>query len=102
IRTTALDFALELQSSNPDAGTVDGPTVQSDPALQGVVYNFTNVVIGDGANIAAGAHNDQHSHVEKGDVEALRREAQKVLADADDVNEFIDAITEEQDIESGR
>jgi hypothetical protein len=46
VRTKAMEFALELQASFPEAGSVGGPTVASEPALAPIVYNITNNITG--------------------------------------------------------
>lgn len=92
IKTKALDFALELQAAFPDAGEKDGPTVGTEPGLAKTVYNVTNNIYGDGANLAAGPKSRQKSKVTKGDAESLRQAVREVLGDTEAANEFTDAV----------
>lgn len=68
VRTTALQFALELEQVSPKAGEPDGPTT-ADPEVQLVTNNFNFTINGDGNNIAAGSNIWQT--VTKGDIESL-------------------------------
>ena len=99
IRTAALDFAIALQLVNPDAGSVGGPTVESDSEVASVVYNVTNNVTGHGTNIAAGSSITQTSTINAGDRDGLREELTKVGLDAAAVEEFADALDADGSIE---
>jgi hypothetical protein len=69
-RNTALDFALELQSTSPDAGEQNGPTV-ADAPIAAAVYNITNNITGHGTNVAAGSNANLHSTVTINDLASL-------------------------------
>lgn len=99
IRSKALEFALELQTADPDAGSVGGPTITSEPELAGVVYNVTNNIYGDGVNIATGSQITQKSRVKKGDADALRREAFALGLPEEAVEEFVQIISEEKSVD---
>ncbi len=102
VRSKALEFALELQTAFPDAGTVGGPTVSSEPALAAVVYNITNHITGDGTNIAAGSHIVQRSQVRKGDPESLRVAAEALGLSAETAREFVDAVESDGGVDGDR
>jgi hypothetical protein len=90
VTTRELDFALELQTEFPDAGSVDGPTVTSEPSLARTVNNITNNITGHGTNLAIGSETvRQHNSVTMGDLEALRSEAKALGLTDDAVSEFI-------------
>lgn len=99
IRSKALEFALELQSADPEAGSVGGPTLTSEPALAGAVYNVTNNIYGDGVNIATGSNIKQKSNVSKGDADAFRREALSLGLPEQAVEEFISFVAEEESVD---
>ncbi|MBN8424407.1 hypothetical protein JF531_07715 [Microbacterium esteraromaticum] len=99
IRSTALEFALELQGIDPAAGSVSGPTITTEPDVASAVFNITNNIYGDGANVAAGSQINQCSHVERGDRNSLKREAEALGLSSEDAEEFVRAVVEEQDIE---
>lgn len=71
-RNTALEFALDLQESAPDAGETGGPTID-DPPVARTVYNVTNNIFGDGVSVAHGSGISQSNVVAKGDLEGLLR-----------------------------
>lgn len=104
IRNSALDFAVDLQLANPEAGSVGGPTVQSDAAVATVINNYhvTNNVTGHGTNIAAGKDIAQSSTVAVGDRDALRSELEKIGLDSGAADEFADALDADKSIEGGR
>lgn len=95
IRSKALEFALELQSADPEVGSVGGPTLASEPELANVVYNVTNNIYGDGVNIATGSNIKQKSRVTKGDADALRHEARALGLPEEAVEEFVQVVDEE-------
>ncbi|MCM3522217.1 MULTISPECIES: hypothetical protein [unclassified Curtobacterium] len=99
IRTAALDFAIELQLANPDAGSVGGPTIETDPKVASVVYNVTNNVTGHGTNIAAGSSMTQTSTVNAGDRDGLREELTKVGLDEASAEEFANALDTDRSVE---
>jgi hypothetical protein len=70
VRTTALQFALELEQISPRAGEPDGPTT-ADPEVKQVTNNFNFTINGDGNNIAAGSDIRQKATVKKGDIDSL-------------------------------
>ena len=102
IRTAALEFAIALQLANPDAGSVGGPTINSDAKVASVVYNVTNNVTGHGTNIAAGSSISQNSTVSTGDRDALRAELAKVGLSAPDADDFADALDADRSLEGPR
>ncbi len=102
IRSKAMEFALELQTDYPEAGSVGGPTVASEPGLSSTVIHMTNNIYGDGTNVAAGSDIRQRSRVQKGDVDALRREAESSGLSAEDAAEFVAAVVAEQSLEGTR
>jgi hypothetical protein len=73
-RNHALDFALELQSSAPDAGSLNGPTVATEP-IRHTVLSITNNIFGDGTQLAVGRGIRQGFTVvvAPGDLEGLLR-----------------------------
>jgi hypothetical protein len=99
IRTAALEFALELQQANPDAGTSGGPTVGSDAEVASVVNNVTNNIYGHGANIATGSSITQTSNVAVGDFKALVEAAEKAGLGGTDALAFADAVREEAGVD---
>lgn len=101
IRSKAMEFALELQSTYPDAGSVGGPTV-IEPGVERVIYQVTNNIYGDGTNIATGSDIRQRSRVQKGDADALRRAAESNGLSAEDAAEFVAAVVTEQSLEGTR
>ncbi|MDD7961121.1 AbiTii domain-containing protein [Microbacterium thalli] len=98
VRSKAMEFALELQTDYPDAGSPGGPTVASDPELSTTVYNVTNNIFGDGTNVATGSQIDQRSRVEKGDREAFLHAVQALGVTAHEALEFVSAVQEEQSL----
>ncbi|WP_344004823.1 hypothetical protein, partial [Microbacterium paludicola] len=70
VRNTALDFALELQTTDPKAGTQNGPTI-AEPSIASTVFNITNNIYGDGTTIAHGDGTSVAVTVQKNDVESL-------------------------------
>lgn len=102
VRSKAMEFALELQTDFPEAGTPGGPTIASEPGLSSTVFHVTNNIYGDGTNIATGSDIKQRSRVQKGDVDALRREAESSGLSAEDAAEFVAAVMAEQSIEGTR
>ncbi|GAA3316119.1 AbiTii domain-containing protein [Arthrobacter ramosus] len=72
VRNTALDFALNLQTTDPAAGTLDGPTV-AEPQIAQSIYLVTNHIYGDGATVAHGDNTTQTTHLNKGDIDGFIR-----------------------------
>ncbi|TFD84055.1 hypothetical protein E3T61_20020 [Cryobacterium lactosi] len=100
VKTRVLDFALELQSDFPAAGSVDGPTVNSEPSLARTVNNITNNITGHGTNVAIGSETvRQHSSVTVGDVAALRSEAEDLGLTADAAHEFATAVETDRSVD---
>lgn len=100
VKTRALDFALELQGEFPDAGSVDGPTVNSEPSLARTVNNITNNITGHGTNVAIGNEAvRQHSSVTVGDVAAFRSEAEALGLTVDAATEFVTAVETDQSVD---
>lgn len=103
VKTRAMDFALELQSDFPEAGSVDGPTVKSEPALAQTINNITNNITGHGSNVAiASTDVRQRSVVKQGDTVALKREVEALGLSASDADAFIDAVSSDRSIEGGK
>lgn len=76
-RDTALDFALELQATSPDAGTQNGPTIKDGP-VAATIYTVTNNIYGHGNNVAHGSEAQQSSTVSVGDLGGLLRAARDI------------------------
>lgn len=72
VRTTALQFALELEQVSPTAGEPDGPTT-ADREIRMVTNNFNFTINGDGNNIAGGSDIHQETAVTKGDIDSLTK-----------------------------
>ena len=92
-RNRAFEFAPDLQTEDPEAGSVGGPTV-TDPGIQNVVYDVVNNLTGHGANIATGSDIRQRNRVGVGDQEALRRAVRKLGLSADSAREFTGLIVD--------
>lgn len=97
VRNKALEFALDLQRVNPDAGSAGGPTV-ADPAVAQTVYTIINNITGNGTNIAAGSQIKQRSRVAVNDLESLRAAAEGLGLSTEDANEFAAIVTEERSV----
>ncbi|MCZ0709686.1 hypothetical protein OYT00_06735 [Microbacterium paraoxydans] len=102
VRSKAMEFALELQTDYPEAGTPGGPTVATEPGLSTTVFHVTNNIYGDGTNIATGSDIKQRSRVQKGDLDALQREAESSGLSAEDATKFVAAVTSEKSLEGTR
>jgi hypothetical protein len=101
VRSKAMEFALELQASFPDAGSVDGPSVATDTAVAPIIFNTTNNIYGHGANIATGSDIGQRSVV-KGNLEEFERQVKALgLSDAD-AAEFARIIDNERSLDKPR
>lgn len=101
VRSKAMEFALELQMSFPDAGTVDGPSVATNTAVAPVVFNTTNNIYGHGANIATGSDIAQRSII-KGNIQEFERQVKALgLGDAD-AAEFTAIVKDERSLEKPR
>ncbi|GAA1942393.1 hypothetical protein [Agromyces allii] len=99
IRSKALEFALDLQSADPDAGSFGGPTLSTEPQLASVVYNVTNNIYGDGANVASGSHINQRSRVIKGDAAALKRAVESLGLSPRDADQVVAALKDEKSVD---
>jgi hypothetical protein len=102
VRTRAMEFALELQTTFPDAGSLNGPTVLTTPALASVVYNITNNITGHGTNIATGDSAHQASNVVVGDESALRLGLDRLGMSELDQDDFVEAIQADQGVDGPR
>jgi hypothetical protein len=102
VRNTALEFALELQGANVDAGTVGGPTIASDEALAGTVYQVTNNIYGPGANISAGNGVTQSSTVIEGDTAGLLAAVQALGLSHEAATEFGAAVDDDRSVDGPR
>lgn len=94
IRTKALDLALDLQESLPDAGQKDGPT-SADPTVASTITQITNNIYGPVGSVAQGSGIEQTATVNVGDVEALKSAAALVL-EAEPLREYVDLLTSDQ------
>ncbi|BCW75445.1 hypothetical protein [Arthrobacter sp. NicSoilB11] len=92
VRNRAMEFALELQSEFPNAGSVGGPTLQNEPQLASVVYNITNNITGHGTNIGAGSNIHLRSTVKAGDRSSVEYAAKEIGLSPEDARTFADAI----------
>ena len=70
VRSTALELALDLQTVDADAGSLNGPTV-ADAPIASTVNHFTTNIYGHGANVAFGDNATQRSKVTVNDVDSL-------------------------------
>lgn len=80
VRTKALEMALDLQADFPDAGEVDGPTVQ-DPAVSATVMHITNNIYGSVTGLAQGNEVRQRVTVKTGDLVGALTAAKAFLTD---------------------
>lgn len=101
VRSKAMEFALELQESFPDAGSVDGPSVAKNTAVAPIVFNTTNNIYGHGANIATGSDIAQKSVV-KGNPEEFKRQLKSLGLNDVEAEQFTQIIYEEQSIDKPR
>ncbi|QYM76465.1 hypothetical protein [Leucobacter luti] len=101
VRSKAMEFALELQESFPDAGSMDGPSVAKNTAVAPVVFNTTNNIYGHGANIATGSDIAQKSII-KGNLEELGRQVRALGLNDAEVTEFTAIIEEEKSVDKPR
>jgi len=101
VRSKAMEFALDLQSSFPDAGSFDGPSVATDTAVAPLVFNITNNIYGHGTNIATGSDISQKSTI-KGNLEELQRQVKLLGLDDDNSAEFARIVSEEQAVDKSR
>lgn len=92
VRTTALQFALELEQVSPEAGEAGGPTT-ADPDIRHVTNNFNFTINGDGNNIAAGSYIRQKTTVNKGDTDSLVRAAAEIGLQPEAVEDLRAAVT---------
>jgi hypothetical protein len=102
VRNKAMEFGLELQTAFPAAGSVGGPTLQTEPQLGPVVYNITNNITGHGTNIGAGSNVRQKSSVKAGDLNSLRQAAEDLGLSQTEAHEFADAVHQDKSIEGPR
>lgn len=100
-RNTALDFALQLQTTNPDAGEQNGPTV-ADAPIAAAVYNITNNITGHGTNVAAGNHAQLRSTVTVNDLASLLAAAKDLGLNDAASNELAEAVLAPAGKRSGR
>jgi hypothetical protein len=101
VRNKALEFALEMQSADPSAGTVGGPTIDK-PEISSAVTTTTINIYGHGTNVASGSHIRQRSTVSVGDIESLKVAAQALGLSAEVATEFAEIIAGDRDIQSDR
>lgn len=101
VRNTALEFALALQSADPDAGAVGGPTVAIEPVQQ-AIWHVEHHIYGDGAQIAVGSGITQSSQVVKGDLASLLNAAAALGLSEDGREELARAVLTDELRRSGR
>ncbi|MFE7461735.1 AbiTii domain-containing protein [Nocardiopsis terrae] len=101
IRNNALTFALELQSSYPQAGETDGPTIQDTGVQRAVSFMITNV-FGSGNNVSLGDGNTLNMTVQPGDLEGLLDAAAELGLDDHARDELAEAVTGEGSPEEKR
>lgn len=80
VRTKALEMALDLQAEFPEAGEIDGPTVQ-DPAVNAAVMHITNNIYGSVTGLAQGNEVRQKVTVKTGDLAGALTAAKAFLTD---------------------
>ena len=90
IRNTALDLALNLHTTDENAGTINGPTV-ADAPIATTVNNFTTNVWGHGTNVAFGDNAELRSKVVVNDVESLLSTARELGLAEDGITELREA-----------
>lgn len=101
VRSKAMEFALELQESFPDAGSAEGPSVATNTAVAPIVFNTTNNIYGHGANIATGSDIAQKSII-KGNLEEFKRQLKSLGLSDVEAAQFAQVIDEEQSIDKPR
>lgn len=70
IRSSVLDFAVNLQATDPNAGSVGGPTIAAAPVAE--IARATHIhIYGTVGNLAVGDHAHQELTVEAGDGQGL-------------------------------
>ena len=84
VRNKALDLALDLQDHFPDAGEVNGPSIQ-DPEVRNIVNNYYQANIHGGTNtVGMGENVTQNVTVSQGDTAGLMDALERLgLAKAD-------------------
>lgn len=92
VRTTALQFALELERVSPRAGEPGGPTT-ADPEVRLVTNNVNFTISGDGNNIAAGSDIRQKATVNNGDIDSLIQAAVELGLKTEAVKDLRVAVT---------
>jgi len=95
VKTTAMEFALALQTANPDAGTVNGPTIADEPVASAVTH-IENHIYGDHAQVAQGAAVTQHMTVARGDLMSLLEAATAAGLDDEGKRELAAAVTADE------
>lgn len=96
VRTTALDFAVGLQMANPDAGSLNGPTV-TEKGIASTIFHVTNNLYGAGTNVAQGSGITQSSTLTAGEIIGLLRAAQSAgLTDAAAARDLAAAATADE------
>lgn len=95
VKTTAMEFALALQTANPDAGSVDGPTVADAPVASAVTH-IENHIYGDHAQVAQGTAVTQSTTVTRGDIVSLLEAATVAGLDEEGKRELAAAVTADE------
>lgn len=101
IRNKALEFALDLQSIDPMAGSLDGPTIENAEVAR-VVNNFYYNINGHGTNIAHGNGNHLESTTVFNDVEELVAAAQALGLEEDALSELRAAAEAPEDVRASK
>lgn len=101
IRNKAMEFALALQERFPEAGSVGGPSIDTEPSLAPVVFNTTNNIYGNGNNVATGSSISQRTKMLGNEDEFRRQLVQLGLSDSD-AEEFVDIVRTDQAVDSER
>ncbi|MCR2763810.1 hypothetical protein NQ152_09855 [Microbacterium sp. zg.B48] len=101
VRNTALEFALSLQSADREAGSRDGPTIQS-PSVREAVLHVTNHIYGDGVNIAQGSGMSQNLTVTKGDIAQFVSALAEILEDERAIGEVVTVVTSDEPADAKR
>lgn len=92
VRNTALDFALSLQSADPDAGGPEGPTV-ADSEVRQVVWNVTNNIYGHGNQVAHGDDSTLTLTIAAGDIAGLLRAGRELGLDEEGETTLAQVVT---------
>lgn len=92
VRTRVLNFALEIEVQNPDAG--EAPANSTPIAQANVSQIFNTYVYGNAANVSSGNGNSQSAQftINKGDLKSLEKSLTSQGVEKEDVAELKTAI----------